>query len=248
MTGYQEVISDPNYYGKIAVMTYPFIGGYGINRDDFESITPYIRGMIVKELSDEPSNFRSEQSLHTFLQEHDIPGISGIDTRMLTRLIREKGTMRGMITDGACTIESALQELSMEKPIQLPVKETSITKPYIVPGQGRRVVVVDLGMKHSILHELTKRDCHVTVVPFNYSAESILRLKPDGVIISNGPGHPANVEQTLVTVKTLLGKTPLFSIGLGHQIFAIACGAKIVKLKVGHYGVNFAVKDKIRNK
>lgn len=247
MTGYQEVISDPNYYGKISVMTYPSIGSYGINRDDFESITPYIRGMIVKELNDEPSNFRSEQSLHTFLQEHDIPGISGIDTRMLTRLIREKGTMKGIITDVECAVDSALQELSLEKPTQLPVKETSITKPYIVPGQGTRVVVIDLGMKQSILHELTKRNCHVTVVPYNYSAESILRFKPDGVLISNGPGNPENVVQTLATVKTLLGKIPLFSIGLGHQIFALACGAKIAKLKVGHYGVNYAVKDVARN-
>jgi len=248
MTGYQEVISDPNYYGNIAVMTYPSIGTYGINRDDFESITPFIKGMIVKELNDEPSNFRSEESLHTFLQEHRIPGIAGIDTRMLTRILRKKGTMKGIITDLHHSKEGALKDLSVEKEEQLPVKETSITKPYIVPGQDTRIVVIDLGMKHSILHELMKRNCHVTVVPYDYSLENILRFKPDGVLISNGPGNPANIAHTIATVKTLIGKIPLFSIGLGHQIFAIACGAKTSKLKVGHYGVNYPVKDETNQK
>src|SRR5690625_4582143 len=163
MTGYQEIISDPNYYGNITVMTYPSIGSYGINRDDFESITPFIKGMVVKELNDKPSNFRSEESLHHFLEEYQIPGIKGIDTRMLTRIIREKGTMKGMITDYHQPLDEVLEQMANEKEVQLPVKETSITKPYIVPGQGTRIVVLDLGMKHSILHELSTRNCHVTV-------------------------------------------------------------------------------------
>jgi len=247
MTGYQEVISDPNYYGNITVMTYPSIGAYGINRDDFESITPCIKGMVVKELNDEPSNFRSEETLHTFLREHDIPGIAGIDTRKLTRMIREKGSLKGIITDVHRPLEEALKELAVEQEATLLVEETSISKPYIVPGQGTRIVVIDLGMKHSILHELMKRNCHVTVVPYDHSPENIFRFKPDGVLISNGPGNPANVTQTIKTVKTLLGDIPLFSIGLGHQIFAIACGAKTKKMKVGHYGPNYAVKDIIHD-
>lgn len=242
MTGYQEVISDPNYHGHIAVMTYPSIGSYGINRDDFETITPFLNGIIVKEICHEPSNFRSEESLDSFLKRADIPGIARIDTRMLTRLLRGNGTMRGVITDWTTDIHPILNKLANEKK-QCLVSKTSIVRPYIVPGNGTRIVVVDLGMKQSILHELTNRNCHVTIVPFNYSTEDILRFKPDGVLLSNGPGNPELLTETVDMIQNLLGKTPLFGIGLGHQLFALACGAKTKKMHYGNYGSNFPVKD-----
>lgn len=242
MTGYQEMLTDPNYNGKIVTMTYPLIGNYGINRDDFESISPYVEGVIVKELSYEPSNFRSEESLGDFLERQAIPGIAGIDTRKLTRHIRRKGTMRGILTDANDELYFNNTLFSNWRERNL-VAETSITKPYIVPGRGTRITVIDLGMKHSILHELTERQCNVTVVPYNVSAEEILRFKPDGVLISNGPGNPEEVDTTVQTIKNLLGKTPLFGIGLGHQLFALANGATINKLHVGHYGKNYAVKQ-----
>lgn len=242
MTGYQEVISDPNYHGHIAVMTYPSIGSYGINRDDFETITPFLNGIVAKEICHEPSNFRNEESLDSFLKRADIPGIAGIDTRMLTRLLREKGTMRGMITDWTTEISPILDQITVEKE-QCLVSNASIVRPYIVPGTAARIVVVDLGMKHSILHELTNRNCHVTVVPFNYTAEDILRFKPDGILLSNGPGNPEQVNETITMIQNVLGKIPLFGIGLGHQLFALACGAKTKKMHFGNYGTNFPVKD-----
>lgn len=242
MTGYQEMLTDPNYNGHIVTLTYPLIGNYGINRDDFESISPYVEGVIVKEYSEQPSNFRSEQTLDSFLTEQGIPGIAGIDTRMLTRLLRKKGTMRGILTAAGetATYDSQLFNDWNERNL---VKETSITKPYIVPGRGMRITIVDLGLKHSILHELTERQCNVTVVPYDYSAEEILRFKPDGVLISNGPGNPEHVEGVIETIKQLLGKIPLFGIGLGHQLLALAAGASVYKLHVGNYGANYAVKD-----
>jgi len=242
MTGYQEMLTDPNYNGTIVTMTYPLIGNYGINRDDFESISPFVEGVVVKELSTMPSNFRSEESLDEFLTRQGIPGIAGIDTRKLTRHLRAKGTMRGILTDASESVEYSSSLFTDWAKRDL-IAETSITKPYIVPGRGPRITVVDLGMKHSILHELTERQCNVTVVPYNYSAEEILRFKPDGVLISNGPGNPENVPVTAGTIKNLLGHIPLFGIGLGHQLFALANGASVKKLTVGNYGKNYAVKE-----
>lgn len=248
MTGYQEMMTDPNYYGNIVTLTYPTIGNYGLNRDDFESIAPFINGLIVKEVATEPSNFRSEESLDDYLKQYNIPGISGIDTRALTTHIRRHGTLKGLITHCEISTSEALEKLKDEKFDQSPVHKTSITKPYIVPGKGARVVIVDLGMKHSMLKEFIRRDYHITVVPYNYDIERILRFKPDGIVLSNGPGNPAQLEDTIQTVKQLLGQIPLFGIGLGHQIFALACGATTSKMKVGHYGPNYSVKDIIHDK
>lgn len=246
MTGYQEMLTDPNYYGHIVTMTFPLIGNYGVNRDDFESIEPYIKGVVVKEISHLPSNFRSEETLDDFLKRQQIPGIAGIDTRMLTRLIRKKGRMRGILTNinETPTFTPSL----FNEPAENVVEKTSITKPYIVPGRGKRVTIVDLGMKQSILHELTERDCNVTVVPYNYNAEEILRFKPDGVLFSNGPGDPHKVTSTITTIQNLLGKIPIFGIGLGHQLLALANGAKVKKLHVGNYGTNYVVQDVVNNR
>jgi len=241
MTGYQELISDPSYYGKIVTMTYPSIGTYGINRNDFESITPLIRGMVVKEICHEPSNFQSEETLDHFLRKHEIPGIAGIDTRMLTRLLRQKGTQKGIITNLEVNRNEVIQQLQSTK-INESVTEISTTRPYVIPGSGKRIVVIDFGVKHRILQALSERNCHITVVPYHFKKEEILRFKPDGIILSHGPGNPADLEQTVATINKLLG-IPLLGIGLGHQLFARACGSTTCKMRVGRYGVNFPVKD-----
>ncbi|QKY68976.1 carbamoyl phosphate synthase small subunit [Lentibacillus sp. CBA3610] len=248
MTGYQEVITDPSYCGQMVVMTYPLIGNYGINRDDFETVTPFIHGLIVKELSEFPSNFRSDETLHDYLKANGIPGLSGIDTRKLTKIIRKHGTMKAMMADADQPAEELIANLKNQPDQTDQVKQTSTIKPYVVPGRGKRIVLVDFGMKHGILRELTKRDCHVTVVPYNYSAENILRLKPDGIMLTNGPGNPKSVPESIEMVQTVLGKIPLFGICLGHQLLALACGANTEKIAFGHRGANQPVKDTEKNK
>ncbi|MBM7571759.1 carbamoyl phosphate synthase small subunit [Aquibacillus albus] len=248
MTGYQEILSDPSYCGQMVTMTYPLIGNYGINRDDFETITPSIHGLIVKEACDFPSNFRNDESLDSYLKANHIPGIAGIDTRKLTKIIRQYGTMKGIITSVNQSKEEATSYMAQTPAMHDQVKQVSTVKPYVVPGRGYRIVLVDFGMKHGILRELTKRNCHVTVVPYNYTAESILRLKPDGVMLTNGPGDPKDVPEAIDMIKSLVGKVPIFGICLGHQLLALACGADTEKLKFGHRGSNHPVKDLVVNK
>ncbi|PAV29934.1 carbamoyl phosphate synthase small subunit [Virgibacillus profundi] len=243
MTGYQEVITNPSNSGKIVMMTYPLIGNYGINRDDFETITPSIHGFIVKEAAEFPSNFRSEESLDSYLKVNNIPGISGIDTRKLTKIIRKYGSMNVMIAGVDESVEECLEKLR-NLPVESDlVKKVSTVKPYVVPGRGKRIVLVDFGMKHGILRELTKRNCHITVVPYNYSAESIMRLRPDGIMLTNGPGDPKDVPEAIEMVQHVLGEIPVFGVCLGHQIFALACGADTEKMKFGQSGGNYPVKD-----
>lgn len=241
MTGYQEVISDPANAGKIIVMTQPLVGNYGINRDDFETLNPCVHGLIVKEVCDYPSNFRSEESLDSFLKAHHIPGITGIDTRQLINHIRKNGVMKGRMTKARESTDHILESLCRTSENTELVKHVSTIKPYIIPGRGARIVLVDLGMKHGILRELTKRDCHITVVPYDYSYEKLMRLKPEGVMFSNGPGHPNEIPEVLELMKQLLGRIPLFSIGLGHQLFALSLGATIEKLPYGQHG-NYPIK------
>ncbi|QHE52127.1 carbamoyl phosphate synthase small subunit [Pontibacillus sp. HMF3514] len=243
MTGYQEIISDPSYCGQIVTLTYPMIGNYGINREDFESIDPSINGLVVREACSAPSNFRSQESLDTFLKAKNIPGISGIDTRKLTKVLRKHGTMKGMFTAVDRSAEEVVAELQ-DRPLRKDqVSMVSTIKPYVVPGRGERIVLVDYGMKHGILRELTKRNCHITVVPYNTSAEEILHLNPDGVMLSNGPGDPKDVKGAIEMLKGIIGKIPIFGICLGHQLFALACGADTSKMKFGHRGSNHPVKD-----
>ncbi|UJL47873.1 carbamoyl phosphate synthase small subunit [Virgibacillus sp. NKC19-16] len=243
MTGYQEVISDPSYCGQIVMMTYPQVGNYGINRDDFETISPFIHGFIVKEVCDYPSNFRSEEGLDSYLKANDIPGITGIDTRKLTKVIRQSGTMKAMITTMDDFYEVAVERLQNMPMQRDQVQQTSTVKPYVVPGRGMRIVLVDFGMKHGILRELTKRNCHITVVPYNYGTENILRLKPDGIMLTNGPGDPKDVPEAIEMIRNLLGEIPIFGICLGHQLLALACGGDTEKMKFGHRGSNHPVKD-----
>lgn len=241
MTGYQEVLTDPTYAGKMVVMTYPHIGAYGVNRDDFESISPAISGLIVRELCETPSNFRSEASLDTYVKAHGIPGISGLDTRMLTNRLREKGSIQAAIV--AEDIPFKELDFSKRKLDHEQLKEVSISKPYIVPGRGKRIVLVDLGMKQSILEELSARGCHITVVPYTCTKEEIQRFKPDGILLSNGPGNPEALTETIQTIQGCKGTYPIFGIGLGHQLLAHAYGATTKKLVIGQYGVHFPVKD-----
>ncbi|WP_421385420.1 carbamoyl phosphate synthase small subunit [Bacillus salacetis] len=243
MTGYQEILSDPSYCGQIITLTYPMIGNYGINRDDFESISPAIKGFIVREEADFPSNWRSESTLDDLLKAKGIPGLAGIDTRMLTRKIREHGTMKGMI----CSLEVDKEEILHKlRATELPtnqVKQVSTKTAYPSPGRGFRVVLVDFGMKHGILRELNKRDCDVIVVPYNTTAEEIQALNPDGIMLSNGPGDPKDVPEAIEMINEILGSIPLFGICLGHQLFALASGGDTFKMKFGHRGSNHPVKD-----
>ncbi len=243
MTGYQEVLSDPSYCGQIVTLTYPLIGNYGINRDDFESITPAISGFVVKEAADFPSNWRSEKSLDDYFKRKNIPGISGIDTRKLTRVIREHGTLKGALCNMNENVDDVLERLRATEIRRDQVKQVSTKTPYPSPGRGRRVVLVDFGMKHGILRELNQRDCDVIVVPYHTKAEEILELNPDGIMLSNGPGDPKDVPEAIGMIQGILGKVPLFGICLGHQLFALACGANTEKMKFGHRGSNHPVKD-----
>lgn len=243
MTGYQEILSDPSYCGQIVTLTYPLIGNYGINRDDFETIHPAVKGFIVKEAADFPSNWRSEFAVGEYFEMKKIPGIAGIDTRKLTRIIRQYGTLKGAI----CSIEKDPQEvIETLRTINLPidqVRQVSTKNAYPSPGRGKRVVLVDFGMKHGILRELNKRGCDIVVVPYYTSADEILQLRPDGLMLSNGPGNPKDVPEAVDMLKGVLGRVPLFGICLGHQLFALACGAETVKMKFGHRGSNHPVKD-----
>ncbi|MDP4085384.1 MAG: carbamoyl phosphate synthase small subunit [Bacillota bacterium] len=243
MTGYQEILSDPSYCGQIVTLTYPLIGNYGINRDDFESITPAVRGLIVKEAADFPSNWRSEYTLDEYLKMKKIPGLAGIDTRKLTRIIRQYGTLKGAICSIEVDAESVIQSLKSKTLPTNQVWEVSTKNPYPSPGRGKRIVLVDFGMKHGILRELNQRDCDVIVVPYNTTAEEILQLSPDGIMLSNGPGDPKDVPEAIEMLKGILGKVPLFGICLGHQLFALACRANTVKMKFGHRGSNHPVRD-----
>ncbi|MGX7058907.1 carbamoyl phosphate synthase small subunit [Vagococcus humatus] len=243
MTGYQESITDPSYCGQMITFTYPLIGNYGINRDDMESIEPTCKGVIVKEVCRRPSNWRCKQSLPDFLLAKGIPGISGIDTRMLTRKIREHGSMKAMIIDDTQDVSHAFDQLKATILPNTQVAQVSTNKAYPSPGVGRNIVVIDFGLKHSILRELSKRECNVTVMPYNTTAEEILQLAPDGVMLSNGPGNPEDVKGATALIQGIQGKVPLFGICLGHQLFSIANGGKTYKMTFGHRGSNHPVRE-----
>ncbi|QJD83564.1 carbamoyl phosphate synthase small subunit [Cohnella herbarum] len=243
ITGYQEVISDPSYCGQIVTMTFPLVGNYGINRDDFESIRPFIHGFVVRRHEDVPSNWRAQYTIDQLLKEYGILGISDIDTRMLTRILRQHGTMKGMITTGNERVEELKERLGTTALLRDQVARTSTKNVFSSPGEKERIVLIDYGAKSGILRELTKRGCDVVVVPQDATAEDIRRLSPDGIQLSNGPGDPKDVPHAVNTIRELLGEFPLFGICLGHQLFALACGADTDKLKFGHRGGNHPVKE-----
>ncbi len=243
MTGYQETISDPSYTGQIITFTYPLIGNYGINRDDFEALTPTLNGVVVKEASTHPSNFRNQKTLHDVLVQYKIPGISGVDTRSITRKIRQHGVLKAGFTDNREDIDTLISTLQGTTLPRNEVETISTKTPYVSTGSDLSVVFLDFGKKQNIVRELNLRGCNVTVVPYDTSAEEILAMSPDGVMLSNGPGDPDVVEVALDMINGILGKIPFFGICLGHQLFALSQGATSFKMKFGHRGANHPVKD-----
>ncbi|MBI5974547.1 carbamoyl phosphate synthase small subunit [Staphylococcus canis] len=243
MTGYQETISDPSFTGQIVTFTYPLIGNYGINRDDFESLVPTLSGVVVKEACQFPSNFRSEMSFDEMLKEYNIPGISGVDTRSITKKIRQHGVLKAAFVDDASEVDSTIETLKNTTFPRTEVPTVSTKSPYVSTGFDLKVVLVDFGKKQNIVRELNARGCEVTVVPYDTSAEEILKRNPDGVMLSNGPGNPDDVQVAVEMIKGILGRVPFFGICLGHQLFALSQGAKSFKMKFGHRGANHPVKD-----
>jgi carbamoyl-phosphate synthase small subunit len=244
MVGYQEIVSDPTYTDQIVVMTYPLMGNYGFADEDYESKFPSMGGMVVRECCDSPSNFRYTKTLNEAFEELDVPGISGVDTRMITRIIRNEGTMKAAIVDYAMPYEEVMELLRTTELRHNLLERVSCKKRWFsrTPNHKYDVVAIDCGIKYSFIRQLNAKGCNVTIVPYNSTAEEIMAFNPDGVFVSNGPGNPADAEVICETLKALRGKLPIFGVDLGHQLIAMSYGAKNVKMKVGHRGANHPVK------
>lgn len=241
MCGYVETLTDPSYAGQIVMQTYPLIGNYGIIREDFEGAC-CVKGYVVREYCDTPSNFRTDCDLDTFLKEEGVPGLFGVDTRELTRIIREHGVMNAAICDEIPADLTPIETYAVTGVVEA----VSCKEPSVHPAEGEerfRVSLLDYGAKRNIVRELQKRGCTVTVLPASTSAEEILAADPDGVMLSNGPGDPAENVYQIEQIRKLLGKVPMFGICLGHQLTALAAGGSTYKLKYGHRGVNQPVRD-----
>lgn len=245
MVGYQEILSDPSYTDQAVVMTYPLIGNYGMTEEDYETAIPSLGGLIVREDNDAPSNWRYTNTLAQVMQRHHIPGIAEIDTRKLARFIRDKGSRRAYLTAADTPLERALAVLA-----QTPVPHDAVARVsspelrrFVVPRAKYHVAAIDCGMKRNIVRSLNARGCNVTVLPWTTTADEVLALQPDGVFLSNGPGDPTDAKPVIELVRALRGKVPIFGICLGHQIIALAYGAKTYKLKFGHHGGNHPVRD-----
>ena len=244
MTGYLEVLTDPSYAGQAVTMTYPLIGNYGICKADMESLKIWPDAYIVRELSRIPSNFRSEATIQDMLKLYDIPGIAGIDTRALTKILREKGTMNGMITTNEnINVDEIIPKLKEYSPRGVVAKVTCEEKK-VLEGNGKKVALLDFGAKNNIARSLNERGCEVTIYPAFTSAEEIIESNPDGIMLSNGPGDPKECVSIIEELKKLYNtEIPIFAICLGHQLMALANGLDTHKLKYGHRGGNHPVKD-----
>ncbi len=242
MCGYIETLTDPSYYGQIVLQTFPLIGNYGFIEDDAESKKSYVSAYIVREKCDNPSNFRCDKTLDEYLKSEGIIGVYDVDTREITKIIRESGVMNAAIVSNPNMLDKQAIE---DYRITEAVKATSVSKPCLVASENHKynVVLLDYGKKDNIPRELAKRGCNVAIVPYDTKAEDILKLNPDGIMLSNGPGDPSDNEECIEELKKLIGKKPIFGICLGHQLLALAMGAKTEKLKYGHRGVNQPVKD-----
>lgn len=242
MTGYQEVLTDPSYHGQIVTMTYPLIGNYGINLDDMESNKPQVKGFIVREKCNIPNNFRCEMNLDDYLKQNKVVGIEGIDTRALTKILRNNGTMRGIITLDHSQLSEVKKEIEAFSNKDA-VSNVTTDKIYEIDGEGKHVAIIDYGIKNNILNCFKKRGCKITVFPSNVTAEEVLNINPDLVFLSNGPGDPEDLETEIENIKKIIGKKPIVGICLGHQLLALSLGGSTTKLKFGHRGCNHPVKD-----
>lgn len=247
MTGYQEVLTDPSYYGQIVTMTYPLIGNYGINLEDGESGDPKVKAFIVREKSDNPNNWRCEMQIDGYLKQHKIMGIEGIDTRALTKILRNYGTMKGIISLKELTHSEIEEKISTIDNSQA-VSIVTTKEKYEIDGEGKHVAILDFGIKQNIIRSFMKRGCKLTVFPAYTSAEEVLSVNPDMVFLSNGPGDPEDLSEIVNNIKGLVGKKPIVGICLGHQLLSLCFGGKTSKLKFGHRGCNHPVKDLEKNK
>lgn len=247
MTGYQEVLTDPSYYGQIVTMTYPLIGNYGINLEDLESKEPKVRGFIVREKCQYPNNFRCELELETYLAQNKILGLDGIDTRALTKILRNNGTMKGIIVLDNSNLEDVKDKLEAFSNRDA-VSIVSTNEKYEISGEGKNVAIIDFGIKKNIIRNFVKRGCNVTVFPYDFKAEEVLDINPDLVFLSNGPGDPEDMGEAVNEIKKIVGKKPIVGICLGHQLLALTLGGETKKLKFGHRGCNHPVKDLINNR
>ena len=243
MTGYQEILTDPACYGQIVAMTYPLIGNCGFIDEEEGSGKPSLKGFIVREICDAPNNWRTAGKLNDYLVKNGITGIEGIDTRALTRLLREKGTMNGIISNESDFNPEMWMETLRNYKITNPARESKNQEILHYEGDGPRVVIMDLGDTGQILDSLQKRGCEVYVVPYHSPVDAIFGLVPDGIVVSNGAGDPKDDMEIVAVVKELLAKKPVMGIGLGHQLVALSCGAQTARLKYGHHGGNQPVKD-----
>jgi len=245
MAGYQEILSEPSYSDQFVLMTYPLIGNYGMTDEDYESRTPTIGGMIVREYNDQPSNFRYTKTLEEVMIEHHIPGLWGIDTRKLTRHIRDNGTCRAILVAEDTSVAEAVAAIAATPIPHDAVERVSCKKRWYSRTANARfnVVAIDCGIRNSVVRALGARGCNITVVPYNTPAEEIARMKPDGILISDGPGDPEDAAPVIEAVRSLRGQYPIFGTEFGHQILALACGAKTYKMKFGHRGSNHAVRE-----
>lgn len=245
MTGYQEVLTDPSYCGQIVTMTYPLIGNYGVNNIDPESEKPQVSGFIVREICEKPNNFYSETTLNDYLIKNNISGISGIDTRALTRIVREEGVMRGIISKEKA-LDKQIDDMNSYQ-CKNPVDIVTCKEKYEFESENKNhklsVAVMDFGLKRNILRSLDKRGCKLTVFPARTKSEEILNKNFDGIMLTNGPGDPQDNVEIVENMKCMLGNIPIFGICLGHQLLALAHGASSSKLKYGHRGANHPVKD-----
>lgn len=241
MTGYQEILTDSSYCGQIVMMTYPLIGNYGINRDDWENLVPSVFGLVVKDLCEDYSNWRANSSLNDFCKQENIAGIYDVDTRAITRRIRDKGVMRCMMCNADANIDEVLETIRNTPEMHDQVQQVSAPRIYSVPNRGLKVVVMDFGSKLSIIRDLAALNLDIVVVPWNTDVKTIMSFCPDGVVLTDGPGDPTDIPEAIETVRQLMGQVPMFGICLGHQLISLACGAKTYKLKFGHRGSNHPV-------
>ena len=245
MVGYQEIVSENSYFEQLVVLTYPIIGSYGVNDEDDECKNPNIGGLVVRDYNDMPSNFRYTQTLSEAMEEDNIPGIHGLDSRALTRLIRENGPMKAIITSSDTPLEEALEAIAAWTPSKDAVAKVSCKKRWYArtPNHKYSVVAVDCGIKLSSIKNLNKLGCNVTVVPYNTTAEEVLSLQHDGLFIYDGPGNPEDVPSVVKLIRDLQGQMPILGVELGHQLVCLANGAKIVRMKAGHHGCNHPIRN-----